>query len=286
MGVYYVIGGVNWPRFEEFKDNCPPPHEDDIAWCKEELGRVPNPLLVSKARKAWESGDFKLVQDIEGIGRIGYHGILKAIPGEEGLAGAMFNLKTRWIDAETQGRIDAGNGQQVSLLEARMRMYLFELSRFWKDYVPGFEDSYLAYIAPFMGSRGGPCPEGDYVMTYDDLKAGRRFPDVLYVFDHVGENLASSYKGKWTDLPYRVLLPKGLEGVLCVGRNASSRPDTLLRSRSMVMHMGEAGGYAAALSVINGVTPRELDVKLLQRTMLDAGYYLGDFERLKDLGLI
>jgi hypothetical protein len=54
----------------------------------------------------------------------------------------------------------------------------------------------------------------------------------------------------------------------------------------MVMHMGEAGGHAAALSVQNGVTPRELDVKLLQRVLLDAGYYLGDVERLKDLRLV
>ena len=285
MGIYFVLAGVRWSQYQEFRSTCPPPGREDLSWAEEVLGRTPPPYLVSRARRAWEDGEFRMVQEVEGLGRIGFHGTLKEVPGEEGLAGTMFNLKTRWIDAETQGRVDAGDGHQISLLEARLRMYIFELSRFWRKYVPGFEDSYLAYVAPFLGSRGGPCAEGDYVMTYQDLESGRRFPDVLYVFDHVGEGLKSSYRGKWTDLPYRVLLPRGLEGVLCVGRNASCRPDTLLRSRSMVMHMGEAGGYAAALSVDNNVTPRELDVKLLQETLLEAGYYLGDTGRLVELGL-
>ena len=54
----------------------------------------------------------------------------------------------------------------------------------------------------------------------------------------------------------------------------------------MVMHMGEVGGTAAALSVDQKVAPRQLDVSALQSAMLDAGYFLGDRARLRELGLI
>jgi len=117
----------------------------------------------------------------------------------------------------------------------------------------------------------------------EDVKAGRRFPDVLYIFDHVEPG--GAYLGKWTDFPYRAMLPKKVDGLLAVGRSASCIPDTLLRSRPMVMHMGQAGGTAAALAVKNHVTPRELNVKELQETLLDEGFYPGDRARLKELGL-
>jgi hypothetical protein len=42
------------------------------------------------------------------------------------------------------------------------------------------------------------------------------------------------------------------------------------------MAMGEAMGIAAALSVKNDCTPRQLDVKLLQKTMTDKGIDLFD----------
>jgi hypothetical protein len=42
------------------------------------------------------------------------------------------------------------------------------------------------------------------------------------------------------------------------------------------MAMGEAVGIAAALCAKNGCTPRQLDVKLLQDTMAEAGIELFD----------
>jgi len=80
-------------------------------------------------------------------------------------------------------------------------------------------------------------------------------------------------------------LPKKVDGLIAVGRSASCIPDTLLRSRIAVMHNGQAGGTAAALAVKNHVTPKELNVKELQETLLDAGFYLGNRARLKELGL-
>ena len=51
------------------------------------------------------------------------------------------------------------------------------------------------------------------------------------------------------------------------------------------MHNGQVGGTAAALAVKSAATPRELDVKTLQKKLLDDGFRLGDDARLKGLGL-
>ena len=184
--------------------------------------------------------------------------------------------------------MNTGDGLQVSLLEFRLRQIVFETVRFYREYVPGFEKAYLLCIAPFLGARGGPCIDGEYVMTMDDCRRGRLFDDVLYRF---GEFRAIKYtceqgECKWVDVPYRVMLPKKIDGLLAVGRSASGKPDTVLRNRMAVKHMGEAGGLAAAMAAEGKIVPREINIKALQRRLLDSGFYLGDQGRLKELGLL
>ena len=89
----------------------------------------------------------------------------------------------------------------------------------------------------------------------------------------------------WGDVPYRVMVPKQIDGLLAAGRSASGKPDTLLRNRMAAKVMGQACGTAAALAVRRGVQPRELDIREFQRLLLAAGFYLGDARRLAELGL-
>ena len=51
------------------------------------------------------------------------------------------------------------------------------------------------------------------------------------------------------------------------------------------MQQGEAAGVAAAMAVQDGVAPRNIDVKKLQRHLIQQGFYLGDEARLKELDL-
>jgi len=192
----------------------------------------------------------------------------------------------------------AHDGVQLSQDEIEMRLNIFERVQSWKRTLPGFENAYLLLISPYLGARGGPCIEGEYTLNPEDMKAGRRFPDVLYLFAARGwfgplgaldwddpKRNEARVDSPWTDFPYRAMLPKKIDGLLAVGRSASGIPDTLLRARMMVMHMGQAGGTAAALAVKNGVTPKELNVKMLQQKLLHDGFCLGDDARLKELGL-
>ena len=183
--------------------------------------------------------------------------------------------------------IDVGDGLHISELEEAFHISVFEKVQRWKKELPGFERAELLAITPFLGARGGPCIEGEHVVTMDDVLAGRQFPDNLYVFIfRPPRPVGTRPPSKWTELPYRCMVPKGIDGLLCTGRSASSIPDTLLRKRHMIGMMGQAAGTAAAMCAAQGVAPRDLDVQPLQRTMLAAGFHLGSDERLWELGLI
>jgi hypothetical protein len=69
-------------------------------------------------------------------------------------------------------------------------------------------------------------------------------------------------------VPYRQLIPKGVDNVLCAGRMLGA-PDTCDTFRLICpcFVTGEAAGTAAALAAARGVTPRELDVGVLQKAL-------------------
>ena len=81
------------------------------------------------------------------------------------------------------------------------------------------------------------------------------------------------------DIPYRALVHKRLENVLAAGRNLSSDVPGQSGTRLVMccMSMGEAAGTACALSLEDGVTVRNVDVKKLQQIILANGGNLYDF---------
>ena len=210
-------------------------------------------------------------------------------PGTQGVqsdASGIVGLKAQIV--RPHPKVDASDGEQISFLEARLRMIVFETAQDIKQTIPAFENSYLLFTAPFLGVRGGPCIKGEYTLTTEDCRNAKKFDDVIYMYGEpraLRHQIAEKGRCDWVDMPYRVMIPKQLDGLMAVGRSASGIPDTLLRNRMAVLHMGEAGGTAAALAVADKVQPRDLDVKKLQDQLLEAGFFLGDRARLRQLGL-
>lgn len=281
MGTWCFAAGVDWHAYDTFRESAPCPDEDDLSWCRQNLIWEYPAHLVRLLREAWESGGYRALKEIDGLARVRSWEPKIRIQAE-GIAGFKIQLD------RPHGLVDAGNGEHISKLEAGIRSFCFETVDFWRRRVPGFERAYLLSVAPFLGNRGGPCIKGDYTITHEDCMAGRRFDDVIYIY---GEGRALRFtckeqgQCKWTDVPYRVMLPEGLDGILAVGRSASCIPDTLLRNRVALMHMGQAGGVAAALAARASIGPRWLPIRELQRALLREGFYLGDQGRLRELGL-
>jgi len=278
-GLYYEIAGVDYERYEQAKQTI---SDEDVQWVEQNIGPISerNRWMAPAMRAAREAGDYADLfadgvfrRQLDGLGEVPI--LLRLINPDGTASGATSNLRFDWADEKT-----------ITRVETHSRMAIFELSQFLKDYVPGFENSHLLCIAPYFGERGGPCIEGEHVVTIDDFKQGRRFDDVVYIYGHVsGGRDVKTGDGKWTDFPYAAMLPKRLDGLIAVGRSASSIPDTLIRGRYKAVHMGQVGGIAAAMAAAADITPKALDVKSFQSALIAAGFYLGDESRLKELAL-
>ena len=77
-------------------------------------------------------------------------------------------------------------------------------------------------------------------------------------------------------IPYRALIPKGVDNLLVAGRMISVELSAHNSTRNTVCCLlcGQAAGTAAALSARQSLAPRELDIQLLQKTLIQAGVLL------------
>ena len=194
----------------------------------------------------------------------------------------------RQVNTTQVNRVDITRIEQIFPADYELRQQINLLRDFLRENLPGYENIKVIGSGTTTGVRESRRIMGDYVIDADELSAGKRFPDVivhdaLFIVDIHNPDGAGQAEDKIQycqpyDLPYRCFLPKGLEGLMVAGRciSGTHRAHASYRVMSLCMAMGEAVGIAAALSVQNGCTPRQLDVTLLQKTMTDKGIVLFD----------
>ena len=277
MGVWCAVGDVDWKKYDQFIQGFQTLSESDRRWAEEhrEAPGLPE-HLIPLYRQAWEAGDC-VSPTISELGNLKMSFGSWGESTDDRLVGGR---------CQTGGAIDSGNAEHMSLIEAKLRMFVFEAVQFLHKYVPGFEKAYLLHMSPFLGGRGGPCIEGEYTLQIEDLlECGKRFDDVTYILWY--ETKKRDPKECTADIPYRILLSK-IDGLMATGRSAAyirRGHDPAVRARHSVITMGHVAGTAAALAARSGVAPRDLNVKSLQRQLLKNGCYLGDTDRLSELGL-
>ena len=181
-----------------------------------------------------------------------------------------------WTRAEIQGRRDAWQ--------------MFEL---WQAALPEFADAYFMTSGPVAGARESRRIVGDYVLTGADVRLGRRHDDVVVLgawrLDRHPPDKPGYHDIPWTppyDIPYRTLLPQGVENLLVAGRCHSATSEALASSRvtATAMGMGQAAGLAAAATVATGLSPRQLNVQHLQDQIIGAGGILSVSESTVEVG--
>ncbi|MGM0401835.1 MAG: FAD-dependent oxidoreductase [Chloroflexota bacterium] len=188
--------------------------------------------------------------------------------------------------------MDATDGQELSRAEFQGQRLVWRMVQFLRRRVPGFEGCHLVMTFPQIGVRESRRIRGEYRLTYDDVVEGRRFDDVValcgYRVDIHGYDGGPVYNepergtqvkdyGSY-DIPYGCLVPQRVENLLVAGRCISGTHEAHASYRVMgtCMATGHAAGTAAALSTGEGVSPRGLDMELLQQTLLAQGAYLGE----------
>jgi len=183
-----------------------------------------------------------------------------------------------WGPAMVWGHND---GWEISQAEIATRLEVYNhFNHVVKDN-PALEQvgAYVAETPAMLGIRQTRFIEGEYKLTAEDAIEGRRFDDVVAIssapiINYYGYRRYLEHEG--FDIPYRCLVPKEVENLLITGRCISSeqQPFESYRSQAPIMAIGQAAGTAAALCATQGVTPRALDVSVLQQVLKEQGQEL------------
>jgi len=124
---------------------------------------------------------------------------------------------------------------------------------------------------------------GELEVSPLDILAQRTFPDTVFVacsnFDTHGFTIHPVFMMAPPDhepiranVPFRCMLPQGIDGVIVTGLGMSAHRDALplLRMQADVQNQGYVAGLAAAKSADSGVALRDLDIRALQRELVAA----------------
>jgi hypothetical protein len=237
----------------------------------EEIGNVPDGWfsIVEKGIKRGEMHEF---------GTIGFF----LTPREGGVIQAHFQHSAHVPDC------DATDVRDLTRAEVEARRQAVIAWKFIKKNIPGFEKAYITRVTPELRVRETRRIVCDYKITEKDIAAGRKFKDVIGKdqYQAGGQHMKMSTMldpdaiyakdGGSTDIPYRSLVPVGIEGLLVAGKPICTDETTYKRFIVSTMVTGQAAGVAAAVCAKKGITPRELekDVKEVQDILVKQGAIL------------
>jgi glycine/D-amino acid oxidase-like deaminating enzyme len=188
--------------------------------------------------------------------------------------------------ANAQGRaVDATDAWQLSAGEVEGRRQVIEYLRFLRAEVPGFERAELIDVGTQLGVRETRRVQGVYQLSGDDVLCGARFDDSIglnawpierHTQGRVTWAFPRDERNTFNQLPWRMLVPRGVGNLLVAGRCASMEHDgqSAARASGACFVMGQAAGTAAAL-MATGVVPLNDVAGLLQQRLRGDGVDLG-----------
>ncbi len=230
------------------------------------------PGLIADARSA---GDWTVPRD-----RIGIE--TGPVPG------------TVTINATRVHDVDGTDPDALSRAEIETQRQTFEVFQFLRRRVPGFQHARLLGAAHAVGVRETRHVLGAYVLSLDDVLAGRSFPDTvargaypvdLHDLAPGAQVLGESVAGGGVTLrrieraygiPLRCLVPVGVRGLLVAGRAISATHEAAgsVRGQAVCMATGHAAGTIAAVASRRAQSPDEVDVGAVQDLLRTQGAIL------------
>ena len=181
--------------------------------------------------------------------------------------------------------VDSTDNESLSNAEIVGRQQAQHILHFLQKYVPGCENARIKSTASYIGIRESRHIQGDYRLTADDLLDSKVPEDsILLAANSVDvhgrfgptSNEYVPIKGDYYGIPYRSLLPRGVEQLLIAGRcvSADSTAAGAIRVMPPCMGMGQAAGTAAAMAVKGNTTVRKVDPQDLRKVLKEKGAYL------------
>merc|ERR1711944_82258 len=117
---------------------------------------------------------------------------------------------------------------------------------------------------------------GRYNLTSEDVRNCARFEDSIGIFPEFidGYNiLILPTTGRYFHVPYGCLVPPKIKNLLVAGRCVAGDKTSHAAMRNMMACTvtGQGAGAAAAVSIKEGVSTHDVDIKLVQKELLRQG---------------
>jgi hypothetical protein len=182
-----------------------------------------------------------------------------------------------WVNT-TRVYGDASRAADLSRAEVQARKDVFALMAHFREHIPGFENARLLHTSTQIGIRETRRLVGTYVLTGDDILQGKHFSDSIAVgcwpIDvHPPQGQVGVHEMHVPlpyQIPYRVLLPQKIGGLLVAGRCASFDRQALgsVRVGATCAALGDAAGIAAAVAAHHGIEPSQVDPDEVIKSLL------------------
>ena len=184
--------------------------------------------------------------------------------------------------------LSALKAEELTLAEVEGRRQAFIYEDFFRDSVPGFEQSNIIGLSHQIGVRETRRVYGEHRLTKEACLSGNMPPDRIFLCGAPIEDHRQGQNGEdethWEyipgagvyGVPYGTIVPRGSQTVWVVGRCFSATHDAHASCRSMAqtMSMGQAAGLAAVQSLGRDESANQLDVTVLQDNLCGIGAVL------------
>ena len=279
LSLYYYIGGVQLEEtlryLEKNPDEFGKEYVNNIIRLRKEKKPITLLRFKSKTTEAVNNGDYPVA-----------YGASRVYPDQMSIFRPIVKNGKIVYDVTSHNMdmgyyIDAANPFELTKAIISMRDIAVKMSKYFRKYIPGYQDSYLMQTATRIGVRETRRIIGDYILTGDDVLSGKTFDDAvgryggavdIHDIDEGAQPIVLTEIGGsgWFHIPYRILLPKGIDNLLVAGRCASSDHEAQgsFRGCPGCMVTGQAAGTAAALAVKTGLKPRDIDIAKLQKMLI------------------
>lgn len=219
------------------------------------------------------------------------------LPRKEGSAHEMCQPGCISMVAVKVSDLNALKVDELTKAEIEGRKQAFEYERFFRDRVPGYENSKIIGLSHQIGVRETRRVYGKHRLTKEECLSGE-IPDssvllcVAPIEDH-RKGINGQDETYWEyipgtgiyGVPYGTLVPDESSMTWVVGRCFSATHDAQASCRSMAqtMSMGQAAGFAVIQSLKKDCDANDVDVAMLRNELIRLGQVLEVPDSLADI---
>jgi hypothetical protein len=175
--------------------------------------------------------------------------------------------------------IDGTSADDLTRGEIEGRQQAMHAMKALREFMPGCEDAKLRNFGMTIGIRDTRKIEAVYDLTEADVRGEARFEDSIGIYPEFIDGygvLILPTTGRYFQVPYRSLVPKGIGNLIVAGRSIGGDKVSHASTRNMMCCTvsGQGAGVAAALSLRDDRPFDRIDVRAVQGELRRQGVRL------------